>query len=84
MGLKEWLEDEYEDGRAAGIEEGRIEGIAAGIAEGKAAGIAEGKAAGIADLIRKTLAKGLSPKEIADLFDEDISAIQAIADSLKN
>lgn len=28
MGLKEWLEDEYDDGRAVGIIEGRKEALA--------------------------------------------------------
>ena len=70
MGLKEMLEDEYDEGLEAGK--------AIGLSEGKAIGIAEGEKTKLASLVKKKLEKGNTPEEIADILEEDVNIIKEI------
>lgn len=78
MGLKEMLEDEYEEGLEKGKAIGLSEGKAIGLSEGKAIGITEGKRLMLVSQIRKKLEKGNTIEEIADMLDEDVEVIREI------
>ena len=65
-------------GRAEGEAKGRAEGEAKGRAEGEAKGRAEGEAKGRADTVRRMLARGLSPEQIAEYTDLSLDEIQTI------
>ena len=53
-------------------------GMAQGRAEGEAKGRAEGEAKGRADTVRRMLARGLSPEQIAEYTDLSLDEIQTI------
>jgi predicted transposase/invertase (TIGR01784 family) len=57
----------HEEGLAEGLEQGKAEGLEQGQAKGKAEGRLEERTRAI----RRALAKGMSPDEIAELFDID-------------
>lgn len=63
---------EYEAGRQDGIEIGRQNGIEIG----RQAGIKAGEKNILQKLIKKRLSKGMTPEEIADDLDEDVSLIR--------
>ncbi|MEI3381834.1 MAG: hypothetical protein V8R43_10245 [Dorea sp.] len=63
---------EYEAGRQDGIEIGRQDGIEIG----RQAGIKAGEKNILQKLIKKRLSKGMTPEEIADDLDEDVSLIR--------
>ena len=63
---------EYEAGRQDGIEIGRRDGIEIG----RQAGIKAGEKNILQKLIKKRLSKGMTPEEIADDLDEDVSLIR--------
>ena len=75
---------EYEAGRQDGIEIGRRDGIEIGrqdgIEIGRQAGMLDGIKTGeknvLKRLIKKRLSKGMTPEEIADDLDEDVSLIR--------
>ena len=71
---------EYEAGRQDGIEIGRQDGIEIGrrdgIEIGRQAGIKAGEKNILQKLIKKRLSKGMTPEEIADDLDEDVSLIR--------
>ena len=62
MGLQELLDEEYEDG----------------LEKGKAIGLNQGKKEHLVSQVKKKLAKGNSPEEIAEILEEDISVIKEI------
>ena len=74
MGLKEWLEDEYDEG----LEKGKAIGIAQGISQGITQGKALGEKEKLISLVKKKLAKGNTIEEITDILEEDISVIREI------
>ena len=63
---------EYEAGRQDGIEIGCQDGIEIG----RQAGIKAGEKNILQKLIKKRLSKGMTPEEIADDLDEDVSLIR--------
>ena len=71
---------EYEAGRQDGIEIGRQDGIEIGrqdgIEIGRQDGIEIGEKNILQKLIKKRLSKGMTPEEIADDLDEDVTLIQ--------
>lgn len=74
MGLKEWLEDEYDEG----LEKGR----SIGITEGKAIGLLEGKRLMLVSQVKKKLEKGNTLEEIADILEEDVELIRGIVEEI--
>ncbi|MCI9142647.1 MAG: hypothetical protein HFH87_08505 [Lachnospiraceae bacterium] len=60
------------------FEDERAEGKAEGQAEGEARGQAAGELRKLISQIRKKAAKGMSPKEIADIFEEEYSLVSQI------
>ena len=71
-------------GRAEGEAKGRAEGEAKGRAEGEAKGRAEGEAKGRADTVRRMLARGLSPEQIAEYTDLSLDEIKMIKARMSN
>lgn len=71
-------------GRAEGFEIGRNEGLELGRNEGLEIGRNEGQILKLIDLIQKKMIKGMSPEEIADLFEEDIHLVHTIYNALKD
>lgn len=67
MGLKEWLEDEYDEGVEAG----------------KAIGVKKGRKEVLSSQVKKKLEKGHTLEEIADILEEDVSVIAEIIKELK-
>ena len=65
-------------GRAEGEAKGRAEGEAKGRAEGEAKGRAEGEAKGRADTVRRMLARGLSPEQIAEYTDLSLDEVKRL------
>jgi predicted transposase/invertase (TIGR01784 family) len=53
----------------SGIEHARRQGLAEGLKQGQAEGLKQGEAKAWTSAISRALAKGMSPEEIADLFD---------------
>ena len=57
---------------------------AEGLAEGRAEGRAEGEAEGRADTVRRMLARGLSPEQIAEYTDLSLDEIKMIKARMSN
>ena len=58
-----------------GIERGMEEGLEKGMARGIERGMVKGRQKGVADLVRRMVAKGRTPAEIADLTDLSVAEI---------
>ncbi|MCI9143060.1 MAG: hypothetical protein HFH87_10615, partial [Lachnospiraceae bacterium] len=69
----------FEDERA----EGEAIGEARGRAEGEARGQVQGELRKIISLVRKKVARNMSPEEIADMLEEDLTLIVRICNTLK-
>ncbi|HJB28169.1 MAG TPA: hypothetical protein IAA06_05160 [Candidatus Blautia faecavium] len=67
-----------EEGRSQGLTEGREEGKKEGRAVGKTEGRYEGKAVMLTEIIRRKLAKGVSPDLLAELLEVDPVHIRKI------
>lgn len=67
-----------EEGIERGMEEGLERGLAKGVKEGLQRGLAKGVKKGVADLVRRMLAKGRTPDEIADLTDLSVAEIACL------
>ena len=70
--MQEWEEKIIEKRKA------REEGLEEGRAEGRKEGRSEGSEYKIFSLIRKKMAKGCEPEEIADILEEDLGYIQEV------
>lgn len=82
--MQAWEERYYDkqEAREEGLAEGRTEGLAEGreegLAEGREEGLMEGQQQMLTTIVRKKLAKGMSPDAIADLLEEPLETVQAI------
>lgn len=70
--MQEWEEKVIEKRKA------REEGLEEGRAEGRKEGRSEGAEYKIFSLIRKKMAKGCEPEEIADILEEDLGYVQEV------
>ena len=86
--MRERAETDYRNAfkyaTAKGMAQGRAEGEAKGRAEGEAKGRAEGEAKGRADTVRRMLAHGLSPEQIAEYTDLSLDEIKMIKARMSN
>ena len=71
-----------EEGRMLGQKEGRLLGQEEGRRLGQQEGLAQGKSLLLKNLIRKKLQKGLSPEEIADILEVELSTILSLMEEL--
>ena len=72
----------FVDSNRISREEGIAEGRAEGIAEGRAEGIAKGRAEGIAEekkaAVKRSLALGLSPEQVAKIVNMPLSEVEKL------
>ena len=73
-------EEGWTEGHEEGLAAGREEGLAAGREEGLAAGREEGEFSLLIHQVCRKLAKGLSPEEIAEHLETDVSRISKICE----
>ena len=74
--MQAWEEKIYD--RMEGREEGIAIGRERGLREGRENGLREGRQEMLISLIRKKLAKGKTPEEIAEELEEDIEIIEKL------
>ena len=82
LGLEEGRMLGQKEGRMLGQKEGRLLGQEEGRRLGQQEGLAQGKSLLLKNLIRKKLQKGLSPEEIADVLEVELSTILALMEEL--
>ena len=78
--MQAWEERELDKQEAR--EEGRLLGLEEGRLLGQEEGLAQGKSLLLKNQIRKKLQKGLSPEEIADVLEVELSTILALMEEL--
>lgn len=80
--MREWMEEERNEGIQQGIQQGMQQGIQQGIRQGIQQGMQQGKVEGIREkqaiIIRNMLARGFSDEDICALAECDLKTVEEI------